>query len=149
MAKERLKRQYAQKSALLLPRPEKLITVSIEQWNRYMDRIRECNDSSHSYESLGYACVGIAISFLIAAITFPFSVEFSRKLDGSTQANLPAITTEVACVAIPISTGVLSIYSFRFASQHRKDRETIRQVIVEDMQAHADRFPLIDEPTMP
>ena len=141
MGKDKL--DFTQKHEVVLPVPEKTFPVSFAEWKRLMDRIKSCGDSSHTYESLAWACVGICGSAIMASAALPFSVDFIRTISENTHANLAAIITETAFIFIALSAAVLAFFSFQFASQHAKDRADIRKIIVEDMQAHADKHPFI------
>jgi hypothetical protein len=151
MGKEKDKLDFSKKFEVVLPTAEQTMPVAISYWQTLMSRIKNCGDSSHTYESLAWACVGICGSALIAAASLPFSIDFIKGVPpDSTHANLAGLITEIAFLALALGSAVLAFFGFRFARQHAKDRADIRSIIVEDMQAHADKHPFgLVQPEMP
>jgi hypothetical protein len=105
-----------------------------------MNRVKVCGGESHAQEAFAWSCFGIAWSALIAALTFPASVDFIKAIPGGgTQANLAAIVTEVACAILAISAFLLWWITLKHGSVCRKLAGDLRQLIIEDMQMLADR----------
>ncbi len=139
---------FSQEHLILCPAQEQCIPVPVSHWIRYMTRIKNSGDSSNWYQSLGWASLGFSGSALLAAITFPWSVQFKTKLEnGTLEPNLPAIFTEVICTVAAMAGAILGIAALRFAKQHAIDRTELRNVIVEDMTAFAAQCEKVNPPS--
>src|SRR5579862_5145949 len=91
---------------VLQPVSEPMIPVPVSQWEKYMRRLRNCGDSSQLYESLGWSLISLAGGAFLAALTFPQSVEFVKRLpSGSEQVNGWAYCTVITCWLITLFAG--------------------------------------------
>ncbi len=113
MCKEKL--TFKQDRDVILPISDKTFPIAFKDWERLMDRIENCGDSTHKYESLAWTCIGICASAFLSAASLPFSVEFVKKISEGTEANIPAIITEVVFIVTGVATAVLTYFSFQFA----------------------------------
>ena len=115
-----------------------------------MQRIRDCGDESNKYESIGWACIGSAVTALFSAITFVASVDFERTLPaGGTGINWWKFGVFAVCLAATAAGWIGGWLSLHYAKQHRKDRADLRRIILEDMQFIEDMHPLVTAPPSP
>jgi hypothetical protein len=135
---------------ILRPSMEPAYPIPVTEWNRLMDRVRRCEDTSQFFQSLGWGLLGSAMSAFLAAIALPFTVDFIRPdpvgVPHAHPVNIAAICVESLCCVVflvgVISGGVSPFY----AARHRRERSDLRQLIVEDMQVLASRYALPPAP---
>jgi hypothetical protein len=122
--------------------PEGGVVVPLAQWDRLTKRIEACTDVPNYLPSLAWTCVGTAITALVAAVTLPFSVDFSP----STGPNYRAIVTECCFIFGFNAAVVVAVAVFCLARLWRKNRLDVRDMIIEDMRATRARFAVASLP---
>jgi hypothetical protein len=116
--------------------PEKGVVVAESQWARLMNRIENCGDNSAWFEAAGWASIGVATSALTTATTFPFSANWTIQQNPTTTiANMPAVITEVAYIAATVAFAAIGMLSIWFARKYSQNRDEMRKIVVEDMEA--------------
>jgi hypothetical protein len=131
---------FTQEYVVLQRQTESVLYVTVSQWETFMNRIQSCGDSSGTYNSVGWACLGIAASALLSAITFPFGVKFTTPIPtGGDTVNLGAVLIECSMAVLALAGAGVGAVTLLFSRQHRKDRSDLRSWIVDDMRQHKDK----------
>lgn len=115
-----------QRFEILPPPQEVVLLVPLNQWRVYMERIKNCSESSRFFDSFGWASMGFGLSAILVAATFPFSVDFVRITDGSPALNVSAVVTEAACAVGALAGIIVGGVTLFYAKRHSKDRAEIR-----------------------
>ena len=116
------------------------IGISYKDWDNMSKRIEECVKEPPS-DAFAWACIGFAGSSLLAAITFPFAVDFVRKVSTGTEANIMAILAQVVFVVLAISGFMQGFKSLQDRKEIMKTQKTLRDWILEDMEKYKQIFP--------
>jgi hypothetical protein len=140
--------RIAQSFEVMQPPPgEQVLPVPLHEWERIMNRVEKCGDSSQVFDSIGWTCLGVGASALLAGVTFPFSVDFVRRdAAGNETVNLAGVLTVGFCFFLAVACLVAGAVSLLYARRHRTDRADRRADIVDDMRLTRDRFRLVSAP---
>lgn len=123
------------------PEKEPAFPVPVHYWKQIMDRVEMCGDPSPFYDSLGWSCVSIGASMLLAALTLPVGADmWTRGETGAMEVNLPALVIEISAVALGIAFLAIGFVTLRFAGDRRKHQKDLRSIILDDMGAMRDRY---------
>lgn len=118
-----------------LPKQGQALIVSLHEWEQIMERINQCGEGSQGYESFGWGMLGLATSAFIAALTFPWGIEWTKTSpDGLFPFNWPAAAAEVICMLATVGGLIGGILSLRYANDRRSLHRDLRESIVRDMQ---------------
>lgn len=124
-----------QNLAILTPTDQKVLPVPLGDWNNIKRRIRTMSASTDRLETFAWAAFGAAISFFLVAVTFPFSVEWSKTIAGVEHVNWPAFVTEAASCILTLVFVISGILAIRFADARQKQQNEMRGWVIEDMEA--------------
>jgi hypothetical protein len=138
---------------LLTPSEQQALPVPLDEWHRIMNRIKKCNEPTNRLEAFAWGAVTAGLSFLLVAVTLPFSVEWSKVvvIDSSSveRLNWPAMITEGVCGSLALLGFVTSGLAFYWANKKQKLLSELGESLINDMQAIEDRYsPQIHQPTL-
>lgn len=134
--------QVSVKSAVAEPIAEPMIPVPLSTWRRFVEKIKIAGAVPIDYSPRGWFFLGTGTALLTAAITFPFSVQFTLHEQGLPRLNWPAVLTEglfVLAGGISIGYGQLAL---GFDKAAKKWNAWLAQQTAEEMEAFEQRHQL-------
>jgi hypothetical protein len=133
---------------IIEPQVEHAFPITIAQWDQIMNRIKECDEPSPFYDSLGWSCLSLGVGAFLSALAFFASVDFVKPTPtGGESVHKIAVGTELVFVATGLAGVGVGYISLRYAKDQRRQNKTMRQWIVDDMRLFQDKHPAAALPT--
>jgi hypothetical protein len=139
---------------VLYPKREEVLPVPVSEWRRIMECLNTMDKTPKHLDALGWACIGIAASAFLTALTLPLSVQwFTEGSDKALRPNIWAFVIEGVCGVLAISCiigGIASLVFSHFVSGYQKK---LGAMTAEQMQhlleSHAQAAPMAQTTNVP
>ena len=116
------------------PMAQEALLVPIGDWKKYKERIKNLNTSANWFAAFGWAAMGAAVSFLVAAITFPFSVQWSEVIDEVEHIRWCPVVTELAVSSLGVLLLAFGGLALFWAYSTTKMQSEFAGLLIEDME---------------
>jgi len=128
----------ANEGEITLPdKKEPIIPVSVELWNRYMERIKNTDAIIDKTAAFAWSCIGFSSSATLTAVTLPLSVNLHPNANGG---SILPLVVEVAVSVFSLGSLLLGIALLYGARRHAATNDKLRQWLVEDMESIKTRW---------
>lgn len=124
---------------LQTPSAQEVLPVPLANWNKLQERIAEMKEPVAQLEAFGWAALGASISSLLAAVSLPFSVEWSTVVANVEHINWSAVVTEGLAIFLTVVLLGLGLLTQYWAHTKRKLQAKLGEWLIEDMKTFQNR----------